>query len=347
LVQKVLLNSLYGVLGLPVFRFFDIDNAEAVTITGQSVILNTAKMANIKYNEDLGTDGIDYNIYVDTDSIYFSAAPILEKKHPEYKSWDVDKIANMVDDIAGEMQSYLNEFYDDYAKEFFNIDTHRFEIKKELISSSGIWIAKKMYAQWIVMENSVRVDELQVKGLAVVRSSFPTAFKNIMKDVIIAILLGKPKKEVDDIILSFRTEIKKWSPKEIAKSTSVKELSKYNYVNRKMSQFKTGTPAHIKAALSYNDLLKYFKCSYEHSPFGNGDKVKWVYLKDNPFNLDGIAFRGDNDPEEIMEYVTTYIDTNKIFKRELQSKLDSFYEALHWAPPTDNMALVTKFFEME
>ena len=31
-LQKVLLNSLYGVLGLPVFRFYDLDNAEATTI---------------------------------------------------------------------------------------------------------------------------------------------------------------------------------------------------------------------------------------------------------------------------------------------------------------------------
>ena len=33
-VQKILLNSLYGVLGLTVFRFYDIDNAEATTLTG-------------------------------------------------------------------------------------------------------------------------------------------------------------------------------------------------------------------------------------------------------------------------------------------------------------------------
>ena len=27
-LQKILLNSLYGVLGLPVFRFYDLDNFE-------------------------------------------------------------------------------------------------------------------------------------------------------------------------------------------------------------------------------------------------------------------------------------------------------------------------------
>jgi hypothetical protein len=54
LVQKILLNSLYGVLGLPSFRFYDVDNAEAVTTTGQTVIKSTADMANIKYNKELG-----------------------------------------------------------------------------------------------------------------------------------------------------------------------------------------------------------------------------------------------------------------------------------------------------
>ncbi len=37
-IQKIFLNSLYGVLGLPIFRFFDIDNALAVTASGQDVI---------------------------------------------------------------------------------------------------------------------------------------------------------------------------------------------------------------------------------------------------------------------------------------------------------------------
>ena len=45
LVQKIMLNSLYGVLGLPSFRFYDIDNAEATTITGQTVIKTTELIA--------------------------------------------------------------------------------------------------------------------------------------------------------------------------------------------------------------------------------------------------------------------------------------------------------------
>jgi DNA polymerase elongation subunit (family B) len=52
--QKILLNSLYGVMGLNGWRWYDLDNAVAVTKTGQDIIINTAKMINIKYNKELG-----------------------------------------------------------------------------------------------------------------------------------------------------------------------------------------------------------------------------------------------------------------------------------------------------
>ena len=47
---------MYGVLGLPAFRFYDLDNATAVTTTGQTVIKNTASMVNLKYNKELYSD---------------------------------------------------------------------------------------------------------------------------------------------------------------------------------------------------------------------------------------------------------------------------------------------------
>ena len=108
LVQKILLNSLYGVLGLPAFRFYDVDNAEAVTTTGQTVIKNTANMGNIKYNKELDTPDADSNIYIDTDSVFFSAVPLMDKRIPNWKEQDQDTIAGYVNDIAEEMQDNLN-----------------------------------------------------------------------------------------------------------------------------------------------------------------------------------------------------------------------------------------------
>ena len=121
-IQKIFLNAMYGCLGLPVFRFYDVDNAEAVTTSGQDVIKNSAKYLNTQYIKLLGEDK-DYILYVDTDSLYASA-----------KSLDsnVDKAETIK--WAREFESRLNKFYDNFALMFFNLSKHRLLIKGESVA---------------------------------------------------------------------------------------------------------------------------------------------------------------------------------------------------------------------
>ena len=347
LVQKILLNSLYGVLGLPAFRFYDVDNATAVTTTGQTVIKSTADMANIKYNKELGTPDADSNIYIDTDSVFFSATPLLDKRNPTWRDNDQDTIASFVNEIAEEVQDYLNNFYDILSERILNVpkDKHRLEIKKEYVAKAGLWIAKKRYAQWIISDNGVPVDKLDVKGLDVKRSSFPKAFQECMGTVLIDILKGKTEEEISDYVLDFKKKMINRPIDEVAKNSAVKNLSKY-MPKGKRQLFTTmkGTPAHVKAAISYNDCLKHFDAPFKYEPMKNGDKVKWVYLKNNPLGLDGLAFTGYNDPPEIENFISTYIDHNKIFERELKGKLQDFFDAIGWSDVVSEQRTAEKFF---
>jgi len=349
LVQKILLNSLYGVLGLPAFRFYDVDNAEAVTLTGQTVIKSTADMANIKYNKELGTKGGDYNIYIDTDSVFFSAVPILDHRFPDWKTKEDKEIALLVDSIAGETQDFLNNFYDVLAEKIFNVakEKHRFQIKKEFVSRSGIWIAKKRYAQWIIAENGIPMDRLDVKGLDVVRSSYPAEFRKFMGEVLIQILKGDNEEILTDKIQAFKKALVTMDVTSIAKNSAVKELSKYLPKKKDqtaMFQFASATPAHVKAAIAHNQLLVHFKCPSKYEPMKDGDKIKWVYLKQNPYGLEGLGFKGYNDAPEIMELVNQYIDYDKIFERELLKKLEDFYGALGWGEVLSAAKTAEKFF---
>jgi DNA polymerase elongation subunit (family B) len=349
LVQKILLNSLYGVLGLPAFRFYDVDNAEAVTLTGQTVIKSTADMANIKYNKELGTKGEDFNIYIDTDSVFFSAVPILNHRYKDWKNDDDKEIAQKVDAIAGETQDFLNNFYDVLSVKVFNVDKtkHRFQIKKEFVSRSGIWIAKKRYAQWIIAENGIPCDTLQVKGLDVVRSSYPAQFRKFMSSILISILQGETEMVLTDKIYDFKKDLVNMEVTSIAKNSAVKELSKYipkKKDNRAMFQFNSGTPAHVKAAIAYNQLLVHYGVQNQYEPMKDGDKIKWVYLKQNPFGLDAVGFNGYNDPTEVMDLVRTYIDYDKIFERELLKKLEDFYGALGWGAVLSSQKTAEQFF---
>jgi len=343
LVQKIMLNSLYGVLGLPSFRFYDVDNAEAVTLTGQTVIKTTELIANQYYSQNIG-ETKDYNIYVDTDSVFYEAAPLVKSRNPNIDVNSDEQMIPAILSVAKEVQDHINKTYDVMSKRMFNVANHRFDIKQETIAKGGFWVSKKRYAQWIINDNTVNCDKLDVKGLDVKRSSFPTYFKEVMSTVLMDILKDEDKDKIDDYILSKRDEMKTINFIDIAKNSAVKDMSKYQFKNQAIGEFMKGTPAHVKAALTYNQLLKYYNAPYKYEPMKDGDKIKWVYLKNNPLGLGSVGLTGYNDPKEILDLVEQYIDYDLIWQKELENKLDDFYNAMDWEKPNPNMAKASKFF---
>lgn len=324
-IQKIFLNSLYGVLGLPVFRFYDVDNAAAVTLTGQDVIKTTAKFINKKYEKTTGEQK-DHCVYVDTDSVYFPAKPM-------FVEGSTDDLASTIS-IAYDMESTLNTFYDSMAKRMFNCDSHKFHIKGESVAKTGFWVAKKRYALDKVydLETRQNASKLVVKGLDVVRSSFPKAFREFMTQMLKDILGRVDKQELDDKILALKTSIKTRHYLEVARNTSANNISQYSAgeEGNGMNKFKKGTPAHIKAAIVYNRLLKHYNIQTKFEPITDGAKIKYVYLKDNPLHIEALAIKGYQDPPQIVDMITEYMDTDALFENELRNKLDDFYTALKW-----------------
>jgi len=343
LVQKIMLNSLYGVLGLPSFRFYDVDNAEATTITGQSVIKTTEMIANQYYTKNIGKEA-DYNVYTDTDSVFYQAAPLVKSRNPNINEDSDEEMIPAILSVAKEVETHINKVYDVMAYKMFNVDTHRFDIKQETIAKGGFWVSKKRYAQWIINDNTVPCDKLDVKGLDVKRSSFPTYFKEVMSTVLMDILKSTNKDEIDQKILDYKDGMTSQNFVDIAKNSAVKDMSKYLFKNQALGEFKKGTPAHVKAAITYNQLLKKFNAPYKYEPMKDGDKIKWVYLKKNPLGLQTTAFTGHSDPPQINEFIQQYIDYDLIWEKELNNKLDDFYKAMDWEKPNPNLAAASQFF---
>jgi len=344
-VQKILLNSLYGVLGLPVFRFYDLDNAAAVTLTGQDIIKTSAKFVNKRFNVRCGTKDKDYILYIDTDSLYLDINSLaIHEKVTDVKPFAVQTI--------GEVSQSINDFYKVMMVQMFNSTDNRIKIASDVVAKSAFWLAKKRYAMLKVynMELNKDVDDLEVKGLDVVRSSYPKKFRDFMSSVLLDILKGTSKKELDAKILKFKDMMKEFNVEDVAKNTSVRFISnteaKTNFdpKAREMFTFINGSTAQCKAALAYNDMLKKFKLK-ETEPIMSGGKIKWVYLKDNPFGLDGLAFKDDGrDPKVVMDFISKYIDRNRIWDTELQSKLEDFYQALKWEIFSVDGAAIDEFF---
>jgi len=346
LVQKILLNSMYGVLGSPIFRFYDIDNAEATTLTGQTLIKFTEKIANHYYNTELN-DKTDYCIYTDTDSVFYPATPLVKNRYPNADLTDDKFMTEQILLVAKEVEDYINKSYDYFALKFLNVKKgHRFDIKQECIAKAGFWVTKKRYGQWIINENGVECDKLDVKGLDIVRSNFPPAMRVLMKGVLQDILSHKDKEIIDDQILEFKDEMKEMDLTEIALPTGVKQLKKFITKGRSDSTFtrmNKGTPVHVKSAIIYNDLLTYFN-EKGSGPISNGEKIKWVYLKDNPLKCVSAGFKGYDDPQKVMEFIHKYVDYDKLFERALKKKINMFYEALNWEFPVKEENTLTRFF---
>ena len=211
-------------------------------------------------------------------------------------------------------------------------------------------MTKKRYGQWIINDGGVTCDKLDVKGLDIIRSNFTPAFRDLMTGILKDILESIDKDVIDNKILDFKKFIKQDDIVNIALPTGVKNLNKF--INDKSQSFssknmftsvRTGTPVHVKSAIIYNDLLKYYNLINDE-PIGNGEKIKWVYLKQNPFNIRSIAFKGYNDPKPIMDFIQQYVNHDKILERALDKKLKKWYEAMQWSDPIDKQYTLEKFF---
>ncbi len=344
-VQKILLNSLYGVLGLSIFRFYDLDNAAAVTLTGQEIIKTSAKYVNGKFNKRCSTKDKDYVIYIDTDSLYLDIKSLADhEKIEDVKPFAIKTIGTVSDE--------LNDFYKVMMVRMFNSTDNRIKIAADVVAQSAFWVVKKRYAMRKVynMEESKDVDEIEIKGLDVVRSSYPKKFRDFMKGILTDILQGTPNKIVNAKIVTFKDTMKDFELEDIAKNTSVKFISnteaKINFdpKHREPFNFEGGSTAQCKAALAYNDMLRKYELN-DTEPILHGGKIKWVYLKENPFGLSGIAFKDDGkDPKVIMDFIHKYIHRTKIWDAELEGKLTDFYTAMRWDMYSENNATIEQFF---
>ncbi len=343
-IQKIVLNSLYGVLGLPVFRFYDLDNAEATTTTGQSLIKFSKKITNHFYNKELGTAD-DYVIYIDTDSIFASAVPLVEKRFPNQELTET-MMTQRIMEICEEVQDYLNKSYDYFGKKFCNVDEHVFDIKQEVIAKSGLFITKKRYGLRIINDAGRKVNKTHVKGLDTIRSNFAVAMKDLLQNVLDDILADVPKEKIDERISVFKRNMTSLHYDVLANPIGVKGIGKYQVkdIESVFSSYKKGTPVHVKSSINYNSLIDYWYEGKRYEKIGNGNKIKWVYLKENEFGFDSIAYKGYEDPPQILELIKNYIDHNKMYEQAMSKKVGMFYKALKWGGVEDTTTSMSRFF---
>jgi len=285
--------------------------------------------------------------YVDTDSNYFHAEPLLKHLYPNFDEMDEKEKDNILEKMALKYQDLITEYYDTLAKEAFNIPEHRLEMKTECTIRSGFFSGKRRYAQYITKKEGMEVEDIDVKGLDFMKSNFPPLFRDFFNSILNKILFGATRNEIDKEILEFKDSLKDLPIELLGKPTGVKDIN--SYISRPpgagniFTEFKLKAPVNVKAAVRYNDFLKFKGLDKQHSQIVQGDKIKWVYLKDNPYKIDTMAFLDFDFPEEIRTFIEKYIDRDMAFDSIMKKKLESFYQDLDWGQLTLNTHVNTFF----
>lgn len=295
----------------------------------------------------------DLIITSDTDSAFMHVKDILKKRIPDINLNDKKKVIPEVLRIADDYQIAANAFIGKFARDAFNIPPdrqHFFELKQEVVIERSYHSGKRRYAMLIVNKEGVDTEEMIMMGLDLMKSNMPPLYKKFGQNLLTDIMMGKPKNVIDKQIIDFRKSLNDLSWTEIAKPTGVKQIK--SYISKRpspgeiFSEFKLKTPVNTRAAVCYNDLLKFKKLDKKYSLFVEGDKMKYVPLKPNPYNIDVIGFNGYNDPEFIVEFINEYVDREEAFNSILLNKLQGTYDDIGWGKdfPVLN-SKITRFFK--
>jgi hypothetical protein len=161
-------------------------------------------------------------------------------------------------------------------------------------------------------------------GIEVQRSSTPKVCREKLKESIKIILTGNEESLID-YIDTFKEEFLSMSPEEISCPRSVKGMKKYADKN---TVFSKGTPIAVKGALMYNTLLSDLGLHETYPTIGEGDKIKFLYLKkENPVRINVISFSSKLPPEFNL---LSYIDYHLQFEKTFLDPLKHITECVGW-----------------
>jgi len=270
----------------------------------------------------LKTEGKDFVIAIDTDSIYLTMEELVE--HFAADKDEAGKIKYMDKVCEDIFQPFIDNTYQKLA-EYMNAYSQKMIMKREVLADKGIWIAKKNYVLNVHNSEGVQyaTPKLKVLGLAMVRSSTPSVIREELKKSVRVILEGD-EKVMQKYISGYRDDFQKFPVEAIAFPRGVSGLKQY----AGSPIYQKGTPIHVRAALLYNHYVKKLGIDKKYQLIREGDKIKFVYLRTpNPYHENVIAFITELPKEFNLE---SFIDYDTQFDKTFVEPLKTIIEPLNW-----------------
>lgn len=321
---KILLNSLYGAMGNQYFRFFDVKNAEAVTLTGQFIIQYIARGIDKYLNRMMKTKNERFVVYSDTDSVYITLKSVVDKHYPDHEMMET---VDFVDKICKEaIQPEINRMFRFLTERYLNGVGDYLLMNRELIGDKGIWTAKKRYLINVRDKEGIRKPKAELKymGVEIAKSSIPKFCRDAMKEAV-TIVMEKTQEDLFTFVAETKKKFLAMPIEDVSFPRGVNGLEKYGHPQ---TVYIKGTPFHTKGALSYNQMLEKKKLTNKYPRIKDGEKMKFFYLREpNPLGVNAMAFLTKYPSEFDLD---KYIDWEMQWEKSFIEPLKLILNAIKW-----------------
>jgi len=320
---KDTLNSGYGALANIYNRWFDFDMAESITSTGQLVIRTAIATVNRLMNRTLETEGVDYVVAADTDSVYVNMGDV-HKRFLSHLSRD-EQVAGVRGFARDVVAKAFKNALDELAKRM-RCQKNLMVMNMETLSDRAIWKATKHYILNLVEDDGILLHEpkLKMKGIEAIKSSTPKIVREAIKSALKIVMRGT-QDQLQTFTDEFWTKFSTSPFEEVAFPRSVSGMRKYG---TESTVYKKGTPIQVKGALLYNYLLKKHGIDGEYPLVHDSDKIRFCYLKTpNPIQSNVLACTHNLPAEFGMD---EYLDRETQFDKAYLEPLRTVTESIGW-----------------
>ena len=319
---KIMINSIYGIIGTPHSPLYNIHMAQTITRTGKFCNINAALHVADVFNERFGNNfaiqapsnllsivGKDgkkllYVVSGDTDSQFITIRCITDYFRRTYNlpermfDWTDEWKLKLWEYVEDFVENDLNKFVQNLIREKYhseNPEVLRYSL--EYIADTGVYESKKHYGvRKILAEGPEIVDKIKYSGIELKKGNIPPTVKEFLADIYSGVLKDDWTSE----------DFKKYLSNAYNRfvKLNIDEISFWKgYGTEKESvgflEMAKGTSGIAKACTFYNQILDSMKLGKYYDQILVGDKVRFLYVKPtNKFGINVLAYKPDQYPKE-------------------------------------------------